>query len=167
MGTPTRVIVFTSDVTTDDKKSLGQLVRAFAYGVKRDFILTNSAGAGKVAKLGASVIVGSAVARQLGSLTALQWISQGFGALPQEFTKSGAIQVFEYTTVQRALLVAGATVAKFVLVTAAFEGGVLVGSMINQTLSERAQDAIGGTINEIVHEGGWRLLWTHPFGWKL
>jgi hypothetical protein len=81
-----------------------------------------------------------------------------------EFIKSGSIQVFEYTTVQRALAVARAAALRFVLITAAYEGGVLIGSVINQTLPEKVQDAIGGTINEIVNEGGWRLLFTHPFG---
>jgi len=33
-----------------------------------------------------------------------------------------------------------------------------------QTDSIGSQDAIGGTINEIVNEGGWRLLFKHPFG---
>jgi hypothetical protein len=31
-------------------------------------------------------------------------------------------------------------------------------------LSEKTKDAIGGTINEIVNENGWKLLFTHPFG---
>ena len=65
---------------------------------------------------------------------------------------------------QRALLVAKAAAAKFVLVTIAYEGGVVVGSIINQALPEPTKDAIGGTINEIVNEGGWKLLFTHPFG---
>jgi hypothetical protein len=56
------------------------------------------------------------------------------------------------------------TAAKFVLVTVAFEGGVLVGSLINQALPDDAKDSIGGTINEIVNEGGWKELWRHPFG---
>jgi hypothetical protein len=36
--------------------------------------------------------------------------------------------------------------------------------VINQALPERVQDAIGGTIDEIVNKGGWRLLNKHPFG---
>ena len=72
--------------------------------------------------------------------------------------------MFEYTTVERLKLMALSTAAKFVLVTVAFEGGVLVGSLINQTLADDTQDAIGGTINEIVNEGGWKELWRHPFG---
>ena len=92
---------------------------------------------------------------------------RGFGPLPAEFTKSGAIQVFEYTTVERALAVAGVAAIKFVLVTTAYEGGVVIGSVINQTLPEKVQNAIGGTINEIVNEGGWRLLFKHPFGFGM
>jgi hypothetical protein len=37
--------------------------------------------------------------------------------------------------------------------------------MVNQALPEETQDAIGGTINEIVNEGGWKLLFTHLFGY--
>ena len=62
------------------------------------------------------------------------------------------------------LSVARASLVRFVLVTAAYEGGVLIGSVINQALPEKVQDAIGGTINEIINEGGWRELYKHPFG---
>jgi hypothetical protein len=41
---------------------------------------------------------------------------------------------------------------------------VAVGSVINQFLPDSTKDAIGGTINEIVNENGWRLLYKHPFG---
>jgi hypothetical protein len=68
---------------------------------------------------------------------------------------------------QSRLRVAGAAAAKFVLVTIAYEGGVLIGSVVNQALPESTQDAIGGTINEIVKEGGWKLLWEHPFGYGM
>jgi hypothetical protein len=165
MATPKRSIVFTSDHVTEDKKTLQQLISNFANGVWRDFKTTNGATAGKAVKFGAgAVVVGGSVAKYYEVYTPLQWASRGFGHLPIEFTKSGAIQVFEYTTVERALLVAQAAAVKFVLVTVAYEGGVLIGSVINQTLPDNVQDGIGGTINEIVNEGGWRLLFTHPFG---
>jgi hypothetical protein len=45
--------------------------------------------------------------------------------------------------------------------------GYLTGSLINEQLSEDTQTAIGGTINEIVNEGGWSELFTHPFGLGL
>jgi hypothetical protein len=165
MATPKRSIVFTSDHVTEDKKTLQQLVGNFANGVWRDFKTTNRATAGKAIKFGAgAAVVRGSVAEYYEVYTPLQWAMRGFGHLPIEFTKSGAIQVFEYTTVERALLVARAAAVKFVLVTAAYEGGVLIGSVINQALPETVQDSIGGTINEIVNEGGWRLLFTHPFG---
>lgn len=162
---PDRVIVFTSDQVVHDKKTLKQLVSNFASGVWKDFKTTNQMTAGKAIKFGAgATVVRGAVASYYEVYTPLQWAMRGFGPLPMEFTKSGAIQVFELTTVQRALQVAKAAGVKFVLVTAAYEGGVLIGSVINQALPETVQDAIGGTINEIVNEGGWRLLFKHPFG---
>lgn len=163
-GVPKKVFVFTSDTVPAEKETLRQLVSTFAEGVWKDFKLTNQATLGKGAKIGAGLVVGGTVAKEFGALTPLRWALRGFGPLPMEFTKSGAIQVFEYTTVQRATQVAMAAGAKFILVTVAYEGGVLVGSVINQTLSESTKDAIGGTINEIVNEGGWKLLFTHPFG---
>lgn len=62
----------------------------------------------------------------------MRWVVRGFGPLPAEFTKSGAIQVFEYTGLERLKVMAISTASKFVLVTVAYEGGVLIGSMINQ-----------------------------------
>jgi hypothetical protein len=160
-----RAIVYTSNHMAEDKKSLQQLVATFAKGVWADFKTTNQATAGKAIKLGAgAAVVRGALADYYEVYTPLQWAMRGFGPLPVEFTRSGAIQVFEYTTAQRAMLVARSAAVKFVLVTLAYEGGVLIGSIINQALPEKVQDAIGGTINEIVNEGGWRLLFTHPFG---
>lgn len=159
-----RMIVLTNDSVISDKQKLSATFDSVVKGIWSDFKTTNQAMGGKAMKLGAGVVVGGAVAAPLGSLTPLQWAMRGFGALPAEFTASGAIQVFEFTFLERALLVAKTTAAKFVLVTIAYEGGVLIGSAINQTLAESTKDAIGGTINEIVNEGGWRLLFTHPFG---
>ncbi|MBK8481480.1 MAG: hypothetical protein IPL40_09940 [Proteobacteria bacterium] len=133
----------------------------------QDFRLTNSSAGGKAAKLGAGMIVGSALAREFGALTPLQWASRGFGAIPAEFTSSGTLQVFRWSFGQRLLHVVAAAGMKFVLVTVAFEGGVAVGSVFNQTLSERSKDAIGGALNEIVHCEGWKELWRHPFGLGL
>jgi len=163
MASP-KIAVLTSNEVTQDKTKLAATVSSLAKGVWHDFVLTNQTTAGKAAKIGAGVVVGGAVASEFEAYTPLQWTLKGFGPLPYEFTKSGAIQVFEFTTMERALLVAKAAAAKFVLVTIAYEGGVLVGSVINQALPEPTKDAIGGTINEIVNEGGWKLLFTHPFG---
>ena len=65
---------------------------------------------------------------------------------------------------QRLGRVALAAGAKFALVTMAYEGGVLIGAVINQALPDDVKDAIGGTINEVVNEGGYKLLWERPFG---
>ena len=159
-----KVIVFTSDKLPESKKSWSDLVSAFAAGTWADFKTTNASVGGKAAKFGAGLVVGGAVANQFEALTPLKWALRGFGPLPAEFTKSGAIQVFELTAGQRLGRVALAAGTKFVLVTVAFEGGVLIGSMVNQVLSEETKDAIGGTINEIINEGGWKELWRHPFG---
>jgi hypothetical protein len=40
---------------------------------------------------------------------------------------------------------------------------VLIGSVVNQFLEEETKDTIGGTINGIVNEGGWKPLFKHPF----
>ena len=160
-----KVAVLTSNEVVQDKSKLAATVSSLAKGVWQDFILTNEATGGKAAKFGAGIPVGGAVANYYEVYTPLKWALKGFGALPIEFTKSGAIQVFEFTTLERALLVAKAAAVKFVLVLVAYEGGVLIGSVINQALvPESTKDAIGGTINEIVNEGGWKLLFTHPFG---
>ncbi len=163
-GVPQKVFVAASNTVPRKKEDLKEIIGTFAEGVWRDFKLTNKASAGTAAKFGAGLVVGGAVAKEFQALTPLRWALKGFGPLPLEFTKSGAIQVFEYTTVQRATQVALATGAKFILVTVAYEGGVLIGSIINQALPESTKDAIGGTINEIINEGGWKLLFKHPFG---
>lgn len=49
-------------------------------------------------------------------------------------------------------------------VSGAFAAGYGVGSVINANLSEETQMAIGGTINEVVNEGGWREIYRNPFG---
>lgn len=152
-----------SQVSTD-RKSLRDMVASLAEGAWRDFRMTNASTAGHAAKFAASAAVGGAVASKLGATTPLGWLRSGFGPIPAEFTKSGAIQVFQLSAGQRLGRVAFAAGAKFVLVTMAYEGGVLVGSVINQFLSDEVKDAIGGTINEIVNEEGYQELWKHPFG---
>lgn len=154
-----------------DKDSLRDLVVSAAEGARRiwanarrDMKTTHSSLAGKGAKAVGSLIVGGAVAAKLDAATPLGWAPRGFGPLPYEFTKSGAIQVFELSAGQRLGRVLFAAGTKFVLVAAAFEGGVLIGSIVNQFLPESTRDAIGGTINEIVNEEGYKELWRHPFG---
>jgi hypothetical protein len=162
-----RVVMLSSDHVTQDKRTLTQLVSNLAKGVASDFKTTNAAIASKAAKFAVGAAVGGPITDYYEAYTPLQWLLKGFGPLPAEFTKSGAIRVFEYTTLQRALIVGRAFAVRFVLITAAYEAGVLVGSIVNQALPEKVQTAIGGTINEIVNEGGWRLLFTHPFGYGM
>jgi hypothetical protein len=159
-----QITVYSNDAAPTKQETLAELVAKVAEGTWKDFKLTNGSLGGKGAKFVGGVIVGGSVAAKFESHTPLKWALRGFGALPEEFTRSGAIQVFQRTTLQRALLVGKAAAAKFVLVTVAFEGGVLVGSVINQFLSEDTKEMIGGTINEVVNEGGWKLLFKHPFG---
>lgn len=169
MSAPKHVLVYTTNHVTEEKKSLKQMVHNFARGVWSDFKTTNSSTVGKALKFGAGAAVArGTIASYYEVYTPLGWALRGFGPLPGEFTKSGAIHVFpNTTTVQRAVSVARAAAVRFVIVTAAYEGGILIGSMINQALPERTQDAIGGTINEIINEGGWRLLFKHPFGYGM
>lgn len=157
-------LVYSSNEIISNQEALNGGLASFANRVWRDVKLTNQSMVGKATKTGASLIVGGTVAKEFGAFTPLKWVSGGFGPLPAEFTKSGAIQVFEYTTLERLKLVALSTGAKFILVALAFESGVMVGSIINQSLSTDAQDAIGGTINEIINNAGWKELWRHPFG---
>jgi hypothetical protein len=158
------------EVTKDlEGESLKKGLSGFADAVWRDFVLTNQHTAGKAAKFGAGVVVGGAVAARLGARTPLAWARSGFGALPYEFATKlgGGTSTLQWTTLsagQRLGRVALAAGAKFALVTMAYEGGVLIGAVINQALPEDVKDAIGGTINEIVNEGGYKLLWERPFG---
>jgi hypothetical protein len=165
MTAANRTLVFASNHATDNKRSLTQLVHSFAKGVWSDFKTTNTSTAGKAVKMAAGpLLIGSRIAQYYETYTPLQWALRGFGPLPLEFSRSGTIRIFTLTPVQRAISVGAGALVRFALVTAAYEGGVLVGSVINQKLSKTAQDQIGGTINEIVNEGGWRELRKHPFG---
>lgn len=158
------ITVYSSAEEPTNSATLAELIAKVGEGAWKDFKLTNGSLGGKGAKFVGGVLVGGSVAAKFQSQTPLKWALRGFGALPEEFTRSGTIQVFQRTTLQRALLVGKAAAAKFVLVTVAFEGGVMIGSVINQFLSEETKEMIGGTINEVVNEGGWKLLFKHPFG---
>jgi hypothetical protein len=56
--------------------------------------------------------------------------------------------------------VGGTAVAAASAVVGAGAVGWTIGTLINSQLSEETQNLIGGTINQIVNEGGWK----HPFG---
>jgi hypothetical protein len=114
-----RAVAYSGPTVIQDKESLRQILSSMASGAWQDFKTTNKATAGKATKFGASLVVGGAVAREIGALTPLQWAARGFGPLPMEFTKSGAIQVFEYSGLQRLGCVAATVATKFCLVTVA------------------------------------------------
>jgi hypothetical protein len=155
------VVEFSKPVPPADLKAVGSKV---ASSIWEDFKTTNKSAAGTALRFGGTILIGAKIAKYYETLTPLSWALKGFGALPGEFTASGAIQWRTLSAGARFGRVALTGAATFALVMVAFEGGVLIGSVINQHLSEETKDAIGGTINEIVNEGGWKLLWEHPFG---
>jgi hypothetical protein len=71
------------------------------------------------------------------------------------------------TAMQRIGVMSLVAAGKFVVVTAFFEGGVVIGSVANQFLSQETKDAIGGVIYGIICEEGWKDLWQHPFGYGI
>jgi hypothetical protein len=81
---PRRVVVFTSDHLTEEKKTLKELVGTFANGVWSDIKTTNKATAGKAIKFGSGAVVvgGDAFAKYYEVLTPFQWAMRGFGPLP-------------------------------------------------------------------------------------
>jgi hypothetical protein len=162
----TAIVVHSDDIPAD-KQSVKDLIWSVVSEIEKDASLTRDSTGGKAAKLLGSVVVGGSVATKFESLTPLKWALRGFGPLPYEFTKSGAIQVFDLSLARRAVRVAGPAAAKGALVFIAFNGGVYIGATINQALSDDSKNAIGGTINEIVNEEGWKALWRNPFGWRV
>lgn len=156
-----------ADATNASSSGWAEGFRRFSEGAWRDFVSTNTHIGGKGAKFVGGMLTAGAVAARYESLTPIQWMLRGFGPLPAEFTRSGAIRVFRFGFGQRLGRVAMSAGMNFVYATLAFEGGVAVGAVVNQTLPEPTKMAIGGTINEIVNEGGYRLLWEKPFGIDL
>lgn len=63
---------------------------------------------------------------------------------------------------------AGALALKAAVATGAVgiaaAAGYGIGTVINSQLSENVKTAIGGTMNEIINEGGWKEIFKHPFG---
>ena len=164
--------VYTSQSAPSDQSRLSTFVHAvgdgtqkFLSGTWQDFKTTNRSSAKTVLTVGvANPLVGRFFADYYETRMPLGWMLSRFGPLPVEFAANGTLRVFELTFAQRAMLVAKGAIARFALVTVAFEGGVLIGSAINQVLPDDVKDAIGGTINEIINERGWQELWKHPFG---
>lgn len=130
-------------------------------------MLANANIFGKSAEFGAGILTSSYFAKETGTLTPAAWAMSRFGPLPLEFTKSGSLQIFTLSAFQRFFAVSTAAVLKFVFVTVAFEGGVAIGSVTNQFISQETKDAIGGTMYGIICEEGWKDLWRHPFGYGI
>ena len=140
----------------------------FTKGMWADWQTTNQHTGGKAAKFAASLIAGGVIAKNLEVTSPGAWALNRFGPLPLEMTRNGALQVFRLSKLQRLGFVAVGAGVKYALITLiSFHGGVFVGSVINAALPKPVKHAIGGTINEIVNEGGWRELWRHPFGMGL
>jgi hypothetical protein len=161
------VCLYTSDDAPKDMEAFKVFIKKIGKDVWNDIYLTNTHTLGKSAKFGAGLLAASYFAKETGTLTPTAWALRRFGPLPLEFTKSGSLQILTYTTFQRFLLVAGVTVSKFVFVTFIFEGGVAIGAVTNQFLSQEIKDAIGGTIYGLICEEGWKDLWRHPFGYGI
>ena len=142
------------------KPSLHQIARA----VWSDIRTTNRSLAGKGANKIGGALISSNITNYYEALSPAKWALKGFGPLPYEFTASGAIQWTELTFGARLLRVGISAGVSSALTFVAFEGGVLIGASINQALPESVKDDIGGTINEVINEGGYKELWQHPFG---
>ncbi|GAB3203343.1 hypothetical protein ABID22_000891 [Pontibacter aydingkolensis] len=163
--------IYESNRVPENKESMASFIKTFAEGTWKNFIDTNKSTVPSKATDAVGILVGAKTTAYYGAISPVQALNplqlfKGKTPFPAEFTASGAIRVFEYTNLQRAILLAKASLAKVVLVTVAYEGGVLVGSIINQALPESTKDAIGGTIYEIVENEGWKMLFTNPFGLK-
>ena len=161
------VYMYTSDDPPEDMASFKMFIKKVAKGAWDDFRLTNSNTLGKSAKFGAGVIAASTFAKDSGTLTPMAWAFSRFGSLPLEFTKSGSIRILTLTGLQRLAAMGTVAAVKFIFVTAAFEGGVAIGSVTNQFLSQEVKDAIGGTMHGIICDEGWKDLWRHPFGYGI
>jgi hypothetical protein len=161
------VYLYTSDNAPKDMATFKPFIKKIAKGAWDDFRLTNSNTLGKSAKFGAGVIAASTFAKDTGTLTPTAWALSRFGTLPLEFTKSGSLRILTLTGFQRLAAMGTVAAMKFIFVTAAFEGGVAIGSVTNQFLSQEVKDAIGGTMYGIICEEGWKDLWRHPFGYGI
>lgn len=161
------VCLYTSDKVPKDMATFKMFIKKVAKCARHDFRLTNSSTLGKSAKFGAGVLAASTFAKDTGTLTPTAWAFSRFGPLPLEFTTSGSLRILTLTGFQRLVSMGTVAAVKFIFVTAAFEGGVAIGSVTNQFLSQEVKDAIGGTMNGIICEEGWKDLWRHPFGYGI
>ena len=155
-----KIILGQTQATTVKKQAVQQI----AQGIWRDFKSTNQSLAGKGARIGGGMLIAANVAKYYETLTPLMWAAKGFGPLPYEFVGNGTLMWTELSVGARLARVAIPYTAAVALTLIAFEGGVLIGSTINQFLPDNVKDDIGGTINEVINEGGYKELWKHPFG---
>lgn len=158
---------YSSNAIPNNGKSFKTFIKSIAKGAKDDFILTNRSTIGKSAKFAAGIFASSYFAQETGTLTPIAWALRRFGPLPLEFTKSGSLRIFTLTAGQRLPAMVFASAVKFICVTIAYEGGVLIGSVVNQFLSQETKSAIGGTMYGIICEEGWKDLWRYPFGYGI
>jgi hypothetical protein len=161
------VYLYTSNDMPVNATSFKLFIKSIAKGAKDDFILTNKHTIGRSAKFAGGILASSHFAKETGTLTPIAWALRRFGPLPLEFTKSGNLRIFTLSAGQRLSAIAVASIAKFIIVTIAYEGGVLIGSVANQFMTQETKTAIGATMYSIICEEGWKDLWRHPFGYGI
>jgi hypothetical protein len=187
MGTPVAVVYPTNELPTDQNQLKSLLGSLADTAVDKFFEGKPDAAAKWVLKRACLVLGGGAIARALGGLTPLRWVLSGFGALPREYVTYRALPVIQYgpggvqglayrgaaefiggngtrilvasSLASRLALVARVVATRFVLVAMAFEGGWRVGTFINEEmLEDDTRMMIGGTLNQIINEGGWNIF---------
>lgn len=179
------VALYPTDELPQDQSRLRGLYASLSEAVVRRFN-DDEWRAKAILKMGCNALVGGTVAKSLGGLTPLSWVLRSFGPMPSQFVTYRATPLIEFipkggvrpayrgvagflggngarimiadlTMGQRLAAVARVAGARFILVTIAFEGGYAIGSLINKNLEDDTQFVIGGVLNQIVNEGGWRL----------
>ncbi len=182
------IVFHPTDEIPTDKSEFRSMLSSLAEAATEKFFDGNQESAAKFAlKTACNMLAGGAIAKSLGGLTPFRWILQGFGAMPSQFMTYRALPVLEFTKnmvpiqtfrgvggfvggngarimvaelslTQRLFTVARVVGARFVFVTIAFQGGYLVGTLINdKVLDDSTKNVVGGMMNQIINEGGWRL----------
>jgi hypothetical protein len=177
-----------------DKNELKSMMSGLAEAAMEKFFEGKNENVAKaVLKFGCSVLAGQTVTKLVGGMTPLGWLLRGFGTFPSQYLTYRALPVLEFSKGmvpmqtfrgvggfvggngarimvaelslgQRLLAVGRVAATRFVLVTIAFQGGYMVGTLINdKMLDDSSKNVIGGVINQIVNEGGWRLAFPKVF----
>jgi RHS repeat-associated protein len=150
-------------VTTRDRisKSTEALTKAIAkHGPSAETTERLLKAGGKVVKAGKHL-----VKPIVGVIAVLGWIGTARAAT----TSVSSAAQGDYMTASTEGGSALADIVESTPTPAGFAVGIArssysLGEALNELLPEKAQEAIGGTINEIVNEGGWREIYRHPFG---